>query len=155
MNEKGLRLMFSSESEEWATPQDTFDALDREFGFTIDVCASHDNAKCKRYYTKEQNGLAQDWSNEVVFMNPPYGRSIIHWMKKAYESSLSGATVVCLVHSRTDTRWFHEWVYGKAELRFVKGRLKFGGKGSAPFPSLIAIYRGEKSKDVPSVHGNG
>jgi site-specific DNA-methyltransferase (adenine-specific) len=106
------------------------------------VCASRENAKCQRYYTKEKNGLAQDWSNEVVFMNPPYGRAIIYWMKKAYEESTKGATVVCLVPCRTDTRWFHDWVYGKAELRFVRGRLKFNGKGSAPFPSLIAIYRG-------------
>ena len=142
MNRKTLDLMFSSESEEWATPQDTFNNLHQEFGFTVDVCASRENAKCQRYYTKEKNGLAQDWSNEVVFMNPPYGRAIIYWMKKAYEESTKGATVVCLVPCRTDTRWFHDWVYGKAELRFVRGRLKFNGKGSAPFPSLIAIYRG-------------
>ena len=134
--------MFSSIRDDWETPQDFFEKLNEEFGFTLDPCCSIRTAKCDKYFTKEQDGLKQDWSKDVVFMNPPYGKTIAEWMKKAYEESLNGATVVCLVHSRTDTRWFHDWVYGKAEIRFVKGRLKFDGKGSAPFPSLIAIYKG-------------
>lgn len=134
--------LYSSASEEWGTPQDFFDILNEEFNFTLDPCATKENAKCKKFFTKEDNGLVQDWGKEIVFCNPPYGRSVGDWMKKCYESSLGGAVVVCLIHSRTDTRWFHNWVYGKAELRFVKGRLKFGGsKNSAPFPSLLAIYR--------------
>ena len=131
--------LYSSRSEEWATPQDFFDKLNDEFHFTIDVCATPNNAKCKRYYTEKEDGLLQDWSGETVWMNPPYGRKVGAWVKKAYESN---TTVVVLIHSRTDTRWFQDWVYHKAELRFVRGRLKFGdSKQSAPFPSLVAIYR--------------
>jgi phage N-6-adenine-methyltransferase len=142
-----LKVMYMSERDDWETPQSFFDELNREFVFTLDVCATNASAKCNRYFTKEQDGLKQDWNNEVVFMNPPYGKEIAKWMKKAYEESFNGATVVCLVHSRTDTRWFHDWVYGKAEIRFVKGRLKFGdGKGTAPFPSMIAIYKPIKER---------
>lgn len=134
--------LYSSRSEEWATPQDFFDALHGEFGFTLDPCTSPEAAKCDRYYTKEQDGLVHDWERNTVFCNPPYGRRIGPWARKCHEASLKGATVVLLVHARTDTRWFHDWVYGKAELRFVKGRLKFGdGRQSAPFPSLVAIFR--------------
>ncbi len=134
--------LYSSRSEEWGTPQGFFNQLNDEFHFTLDPCASVENAKCTKFFTQEQDGLAQDWGKEIVFMNPPYGKQIGLWMQKAYEASQGGATVVALVHSRTDTRWFHNWVYGKAELRFVKGRLKFQGNvNSAPFPSLIAIYR--------------
>lgn len=134
--------LFSSRSCEWPTPQSFFDALDAEFCFTLDPCATADNAKCEKFFTLADDGLAQDWSNEVIFCNPPYGREIATWARKCFESARQGATAVLLVHARTDTRWFHDWVYGKAELRFVKGRLKFGNaKTSAPFPSLIAIYR--------------
>ena len=134
--------LYTSRTDEWATPQNFFDKLNEEFHFTLDPCASTENHKCDKYYTKEQNGLSFDWGKEVVFCNPPYGKEIKYWCEKAYRSSLGGATVVFLVHSRTDTRWFHDWVYGKAELRFIKGRLKFGGSSnSAPFPSLVAIYR--------------
>ncbi len=134
--------LYSSRSEEWGTPLSFFQKLNEEFNFTLDACASEENKKVDSFFSKEQDGLAQDWGKNVVWMNPPYGKNIGDWMRKAYESSLGGATVVALVHSRTDTRWFHNWVYGKAELRFVKGRLKFGdGKQSAPFPSLLAIYR--------------
>lgn len=97
--------LFSSATGEWSTPQDVYDALDTEFGFTLDPCATPENAKCERYFTKEDDGLAQEWTG-VVFMNPPYGRQIGRWLKKAYESALAGATVVCLVPSRTDTRWW-------------------------------------------------
>jgi phage N-6-adenine-methyltransferase len=131
---------FSSATDLWSTPQDFYDTLNDEFGFTLDPCATHDNAKTLMYYTEEDDGLAQDWTGEIVFMNPPYGRVIGDWMKKAKESN---ATVVCLVPARTDTRWWHDHVIGGgAEVRFIKGRLKFGGqKNSAPFPSAVVIFR--------------
>jgi phage N-6-adenine-methyltransferase len=133
--------LFSSRSDEWATPQFLFDALDAEFGFTLDPCATHQNAKCKRFYTKADNGLTQNWNDEVVFMNPPYGRQIGAWRKKAYESSLSGALVVCLLPARTDTNWWHKYAM-RGEVRFFKGRLKFGNsQNSAPFLSAIVILR--------------
>jgi len=138
------QLMFSSATDEWETPQDFFDKLNAEFNFTLDVCAAEQNAKCGKYYTKEQDGLQQDWSGETVWCNPPYGRTIGQWCRKCYEYSLSGGTAVMLVHARTDTRWFHDWVYGKAEIRFLKGRLHFSGKDRAPFPSMVAIFRGDK-----------
>lgn len=98
-----MSVHFSSATDLWATPQDFFDRLDARFGFEMDVCASPDNAKCARYFTKADDGLTQRWSG-ICWMNPPYGRQIGHWMRKAYESSLAGATVVCLVPARTDTR---------------------------------------------------
>ena len=135
--------MFTSDTSEWATPQDFFDKLNAEFHFTLDPCATPENAKGGKFYTKEQNGLAQDWTGETVFCNPPYGKEISAWVEKCYKHSLSGECAVMLIPSRTDTRWFHEWVYGKAELRFVKGRLRFNdSKSSAPFPSLVVVYRG-------------
>lgn len=136
------KVYFSSKSTEWPTPVRFFQTLDDEFNFTLDPCATHENAKCSRYFTYSDNGLAQDWSNERVFCNPPYGQAISDWAKKCHQESLNGALVVLLVPARTDTRWFHDWVFGKSEIRFVKGRLKFGdGKGSAPFASILAIYR--------------
>lgn len=130
--------LFSSATDMWETPKDLFDNLDEEFGFQTDVCAVKQNAKCQRFYTPEQDGLKQIWTG-VCWCNPPYGRGIEKWMKKAYESN---ATVVCLVPARTDTRWFHDFVLGKAEIRFIRGRLKFGNsKNSAPFPSMLVIYR--------------
>lgn len=130
--------LFSSTTDMWETPKDLFDKLDEEFEFQTDVCAIKQNAKCKRFYTPEQNGLKQIWTG-VCWCNPPYGRGIEKWMEKAYKSN---ATVVCLVPARTDTRWFHEFVLGKAEIRFIRGRLKFGNsKNSAPFPSMLVIYR--------------
>lgn len=132
---------YSSASDEWPTPQDFFDRLNKEFNFTLDPCATHENAKCERYFTKEDNGLAQDWAPHTVFMNPPYGRTIGHWVRKAYEESVKGATVVCLLPARTDTRWFHDYIYHRAEIQFLKGRLKFGdSKNSAPFPSMVVIF---------------
>lgn len=125
----------------WATPQNLFNRLHREFGFTVDVAASRSNARCRRFFTARQNGLAQDWSGETVWCNPPYGRVIADWMKKAYASSLQGATVVLLVPARTDTGWFHDYAL-RGEVRFLRGRLKFGGaKNSAPFASLLVIFR--------------
>lgn len=135
-----MNVHFSSKTDLWATPQDFFDKLNAEFGFELDVCATHDNAKCPRYFTKESDGLAQEWRGKV-WMNPPYGREIGAWMKKAHESARGGATVVCLVPARTDTRWWHEYV-ANHEVRFVRGRLKFGGsKSNAPFPSAVVVMR--------------
>lgn len=135
------QVMFSSATDMWATPQDFFDNLNNEFMFEIDVCATAENAKCKTFYTKEQNGLEMPW-NGVCWCNPPYGREIGKWVERAYTSSVGGATVVMLLPARTDTKWFHEYIYGKAEIRFIKGRLKFGdSKNSAPFPSMVAVFR--------------
>jgi phage N-6-adenine-methyltransferase len=134
------KAIFTSKTDEWETPQWLFDDWDRAFGFTLDPCATHENAKCEKYFTKAEDGLKQDWSDEIVFMNPPFGRKIYHWMKKAYRESLKGATVVCLVPARTDTRWWHTYAMG-GEIKFLRGSLKFGNaKNSAPFPSAIIVF---------------
>lgn len=138
-----MAVHYSSKTDDWATPQDFFDQLDEEFHFTLDPCADVQNHKCDQFYTREQNGLSKDWGGNVVFCNPPYGREIGTWVKYSYEQSKKkDTTVVMLIPSRTDTRWFHSYIYGKAEIRFVKGRLKFGGATTgAPFPSMIVIFR--------------
>ena len=107
-----------------------------------------ENAKCDKYFTKEIDGLKQTWGGEVCWCNPPYGREVGKWVKKAYQSCIhEKATVVMLLPARTDTKWFHEYIYGKAEIKFLKGRLKFGGsKNSAPFPSFLAIFRTKMSE---------
>ena len=134
-------VLFSSKSVVWETPQDLFDKLNAEFHFDLDVCALPENAKCERYYTPEDDGLLQPW-NGVCWCNPPYGRTIGKWIQKAYETFAGGGTVVMLLPARTDTKWFHEYIYNKAEIRFIKGRLKFGNsKNSAPFPSMIVVFR--------------
>ena len=135
-------LMFSSKTDLWSTPSDFFDKLNDEFHFTLDPCSTHENAKCYKHFTEEENGLLQDWGNEVVFCNPPYGRQIKDWVKKSYEESQKdNTTVVMLIPARTDTIYFHEYIYHKAEIRFIKGRLKFGdAKNSAPFPSMVVIF---------------
>lgn len=133
---------FSSDTDQWSTPQSFFDGLHTEFCFDLDVCADADNAKCAAYYTSETDGLAQDWGRHRCWMNPPYGRSIGQWLKKAYEASLQGALVVCLVPARTDTAWWHDICSKAADIRFVRGRLKFGtAKHNAPFPSAVVIFR--------------
>lgn len=132
---------YMSRTDEWATPQWLFNALSKEFRFTLDPCASEKNAKCRRYFTKEDDGLAQDWGTEVVWMNPPYGRVIGRWMKKAWETSLAGGMVVCLVPARTDSRWWHDYAM-RGEVRLLVGRIKFGNaKTRAPFPSAIVVFR--------------
>jgi site-specific DNA-methyltransferase (adenine-specific) len=115
--------------------------LDAEFRFTLDPCSSDTNARCVRHFTRREDGLAQDWTRDVVFMNPPYGREIGQWMRKAHESARAGAIVVCLVPARTDTAWWHTYaVHG--EIRFLRGRLKFGDAAQgAPFPSAIVVFR--------------
>lgn len=134
--------LYTSRTDEWPTPAAFFADLDREFHFTLDPCATRWNAKCARYFTRADDGLARDWGARTVFCNPPYGRTVGAWVRKCHAAAQAGATVVLLIPARTDTRYFHEWIYGKAELRFVRGRLKFGdGTQSAPFPSLLAIFR--------------
>ncbi len=135
-----MAVHFSSETDEWETPQDFFDRLNEEFHFTLDVCATPENAKCSKFFTKRENGLLQKWTG-VCWMNPPYGREIGKWVQKAYESALEGATVVCLLPARTDTAWWHDYCM-KGEIRFVRGRLKFGNATeNAPFPSAVVIFR--------------
>jgi phage N-6-adenine-methyltransferase len=131
---------FSSATDLWETPQWLFDEYDKQHLFTLDVCALPENAKCAHYFTPEQDGLRQEWTGRC-WMNPPYGREIGAWVRKAYESANRGATVVCLLPARTDTRWWHEYCM-KGEIRFLRGRLKFGdSKNSAPFPSAVVIFR--------------
>lgn len=131
---------FSSATDLWATPDDFYASVACEFPIGTDVCESPENAKARRYFTPQQDGLTVPWHG-VCWMNPPYGRTIGKWVRKAYESSLNGATVICLLPSRTDTAWWHEYVM-KAEVRFIRGRLKFGGcKNPVPFPSALVIFR--------------
>lgn len=134
--------MYSSNTDMWETPKEFFDALNKEFSFSLDVCATKENAKCENYFSPEQDGLSHEWTG-TVWCNPPYGRGVVKWVRKASESARNGATVVMLLPARTDTKWFHEYIYGKAEIRFIRGRLKFGkAKNSAPFPSMVAVFRG-------------
>lgn len=139
-----MSVHFSSKTDMWSTPQAFFDKYNDIYNFNTDVCASPENAKCKHFFTEADDGLAQEWTG-TCWMNPPYGRKIIHWMRKAYESSLEGTTVVCLVPSRTDTKWWHEYAM-KGEIEFIKGRLKFGGaKSGAPFPSAVVVFHGSEN----------
>ncbi len=143
-----MQVMTSSQDMTWATPQSWFEYLDLEFRFTLDPCCVHDTAKCKKHYTPEEDGLSMSWTEERVFMNPPYGREIIKWMEKAFRECVDNhALVVALVPARVDTEWWHRYADKATEVRFPKGRLKFeGATNSAPFPVAIVIYR-------PSVSG--
>lgn len=133
-------VMFSSNKDDWATPPYLFDELNKEFGFTVDLCADDKNHLCNKYYTKENSGLNADLSGEIVFCNPPYGRQTTGaFVKKCAEAA--NCLSVMLIPARTDTKWFHEYIYKKANIRFIKGRLKFGNCiNSAPFPSMIVIF---------------
>ena len=135
-------ILFSSKNDVWETPQAFFDALNNEFQFTLDPCALPENAKCKLFFTPQEDGLMQDWSGHSVFCNPPYGRKIAAWVEKCYwESRKENTKVILLIPARTDTVYFHQYIYKKAEIRFIRGRLKFGKtSNSAPFPSMVAIY---------------
>jgi phage N-6-adenine-methyltransferase len=136
------KLYHRSQRHDWETPPAVFAEYDAEFHFTLDVCATAATAKCARFFSPEDDGLEQDWGREICWMNPPYGTQIGFWMAKAYLSSLAGATVVCLVPSRTDTLWWHAWVQGKGDVRVRKGRITFvGAPNSAGFPSVAVIYR--------------
>ena len=147
------KIHFSSVSAEWETPEDLFEELDKEFHFDLDPAATEENAKCVVFFTKELDGLSLPWEGFTVFCNPPYGRELPKWVKKASESK---TTTVLLMPARTDTSYFHDYVLGKAEVRFLRGRLHFvnralpsyrsdGGfvKSRAPFPSMIVIFRNE------------
>lgn len=144
MNENYSNITFSHEKDAWETPQDFFDRLNNIFGFDLDVCASEENHKCEMYFTKEQNGLAQDWSGHKCWCNPPYGRGIEHWVEKAAETVKDNKTVVvCLLPARTDTKWFHTYVLNneRAHVKFVRGRMRFSGsKQRATFPSMIVVF---------------
>jgi site-specific DNA-methyltransferase (adenine-specific) len=137
------KALFTSNSDDWATPHDIFQRLNEEFNFNLDPCASRENHKCDTYYTVDDDGLSQPWGGCRVFCNPPYSE-IDKWVEKAYrESQHDNTLVVLLIPSRTDTRYFHNFIYQRAEIRFVKGRLKFGqSKNSAPFPSMVVVFRG-------------
>jgi phage N-6-adenine-methyltransferase len=146
MPRPGAQICYSPpKTVEWGTPQDFFDDLNEEFGFTLDVAANSENAKCARYFSPEDDGLSKSWAGETCWMNPPYGREIRLWMKKAYEESLN-AIVVCLVPARTDTAWW--WDYAmKGEIRFIRGRLRFTGgtkinpqSHNAPFPVAVVVF---------------
>ena len=135
--------LFSSKSCEWATPDETFRALDAEFHFDLDPCATPENAKCKDFYTIDIDGLTQNWGGRRVFCNPPYGRVIKDWVKKGYEESRKPDTlVVMLIPARTDTSYFHDYIYHRArDIRFIRGRLHFNNqRNSAPFPSMIVVF---------------
>lgn len=145
------KALLSTGKDDWETPTFLFDDLHREFNFTIDVAASAENHKLPRYYTQDTNGLLQSWHGERVFCNPPYSRKTktnpgqAAWIKKAYEESRAGALVVLLIPARTDTEAFHEYILPNAEIRFLRGRLRFEDKGqpkdAAPFPSMVVIFR--------------
>ena len=146
--------LMSSLTDQWATPQDLFNELNAKHKFTLDVCASDWNYKCERYFTVEDDGLSQSWGQEICWMNPPYGRGIGNWMRKAVEASLLGAKVVCLVPARTDTAWWHDYAM-RGEIEFIRGRIKFvspNGEGdAAPFPSAIVTLHpyGKIEEDSP------
>lgn len=141
---KNLEVMFSSNTDQWATPQEFFDELNREFNFNLDPCADETNHKCENYFDEAIDGLKQSWGGYCVFCNPPYGRKIGKWVRKAYEEGHKENTVVVLlIPARTDTKYFHDYINHRAEIRFVPGRLKFGDSiHPAPFPSMVVIFRG-------------
>ena len=139
----GFARKFESATVEWPTPQDLFDEINREFNFTTDVAATDENAKCKNYYTKEQDGLKQEWRG-VCWMNPPYGRAMTEWLKKAIKETWNGTTTVCLIPARTNTAWWHDLCQKYGEVRFVRGRPKFGGADHGlPQPLAIVVFRGK------------
>lgn len=147
--------LLSSKKMDYCTPQDFFDKLNEEFHFTLDAAATDKSAKCRSYYTPETDGLNNPWNQTrgAVFCNPPYGRELGKWVRKAYEESKSGTTIVLLIPSRTDTSYFHDYIYGKAEIRFLRGRLRFADETGkpydpAPFPSMIVVYNGANQKEA-------
>lgn len=142
MNDSTRNTLFSSKTDLWSTPQGFYERLDSEFNFTLDPCSDGANNKCDFFYTERDDGLSKDWAPHTVFMNPPYGREIRDWIRKAYEESLKGSTVVALIPARTDTRYWHEYVMKSNEVRLVRGRIKFGDNcDSAPFPSAVVIFK--------------
>lgn len=149
------QLFFSSNDQTWETPIQLFNKLNTEFNFTVDVCAGVFTFKCKNFYTETENGLEQDWSNDICWMNPPYDQCAL-WLKKAYEESLRGATVVALIPARTDTKYWHDYCMNASEIRFIKGRLKFGSStNSAPFPSAIIVFNNSSDTLTISAYDRG
>ena len=137
-------LMFSTGTSYWSTPQYLFDELNKKFNFTIDVCADTTNKKVKKYFDIKSNGLVQSWQNNICWCNPPYGREISTWIKKAKDECSSDCVIVMLLPARVDTKWFHEYIYTNddCKISFIKGRLKFSGsKNSAQFPSMIVVFK--------------
>lgn len=139
------RILFSSNSDEWETPQDLYDELDKEFHFNLDLAATKKNSKCECFAT---DGLTGRYTGDFnIWCNPPYSNAK-EWVKRCWELAKSVNVVVMLIPARTDTKWFHEYIYQQpdVEIRFIKGRLKFSGsKNSAPFPSMIIVFRNEKN----------
>ena len=155
MDKNTLETMFSSKTNEWATPQSFFDKLDGIYGpFTLDAAASDDNYKVANYFTQADDSLSQNWEGNRVFLNPPYGRALKDWVRKGYEEGQKdNTTVVMLIPARTDTKYWHEWVMKADEIRFVRGRIKFGdGSNSAPFPSAVVVFR-KTAFDGPRITG--
>ena len=150
MKKHDMKTLFSSKSMEWATPRDFFRKLDEEFNFDLDPCAQSHNAVCSSFFTPEEDGLLQSWEGKTVFVNPPYGRGIGQWVKKAHEEGCrEDTTVVMLIPSRTDTKYWHDYIMRASEVRLIKGRLKFGGgNNSAPFPSAVVIFRDETGNAI-------
>ena len=144
------QALLSSKKMDWCTPQDFFRTLNSEFQFTLDAAATDVSAKCGKYFTPSDDALTQNWGGQKVFLNPPYGRALSEWVAKAYrESQKPDTTVVMLIPSRTDTQYFHDYILGKADIRFVKGRLRFTYEDGAecdpaPFPSMVVIYQNGK-----------
>ena len=145
---------YSTNSNEWETPKELYDLLNGRYGpFTLDPCATKANAKCSKFYTKNNDGLRKSWADEVVFMNPPYGREIGRWIEKAYRESRSGVQrIVCLIPARTDTTYWHNYIMKASEILFVRGRIRFvGGKYPAPFPSAVIIFDSRKDLIVSTL----
>ena len=142
---------FDSEISERETPQEFFDRLNNEFNFTLDPCATPENAKCEKFFTKEDNGLLQDWSNHIVYCNPPFGRETKKWVKKAYYESKKDALIVLLVLAKTNTLWWHNYCMQANEIRFIKGRPKFKGmKYGLPWPLALIIFKPGFAILIPS-----
>ena len=140
------RGLFTSDKDYWETPASLFEELDEEFHFTLDPCSTDANAKCGKHYTAEDDGLSKSWGGERVFCNPPYGHEIAKWVRKAHDSvKEDGTIVVMLLPARTDTRWFHDYIANRSEVRLLRGRIKFEIGGvpmqSAPFPSMVVVFR--------------
>tara|TARA_R110000824_G_scaffold154242_4_gene326228 strand:- start:1130 stop:1663 length:534 start_codon:yes stop_codon:yes gene_type:complete len=145
-----MAVHFSSKSVEWETPQDFYERLNNTFDFNLDPCTTAEIAKCENYFTEQKDGLNKSWEGHRVFMNPPYGREIGKWIKKAYEEGEKpGTLVVCLLPARTDTKYWHSYCMKADEIYFVKGRLKFGkSKAAAPFPSAVVVFRGPPAEGM-------
>lgn len=156
MNKQTMNTMMSSKKMDWQTPKEFFDKLNKEFNFTLDPATDGANALCAKFFTETQDGLAQSWKGEVSYVNPPYGRALKNWVKKAYEETRDvGTTVVMLIPSRTDTNYWHDYVMQASEIRFIRGRIKFGGGDTAdpaPFPSAVVVFKGGHNGQL-TLHG--